>query len=133
MNIEKLNKLKLSLAIIDENDDVITSEIIELHHVAIESMFNPNFIKEIYQKLLKDAKDKFISTEDELEAAIGVVNISKLNLAKDKNLFLVEHIKKYTNLDVTAQCALDFEHNIFSGAIGYSKDKAFAFSHKINA
>lgn len=129
MSIEKFNKLKLSLAIIDENDDAITSEIIELHYVAVENMFNPNFIKETYQKLVAEVKSKLISTEEELEAAIGVVNISKLNLAKDKNLFLVEHIKTYLNLDVTAECILDFENKTFSGTVIFGENKVYTFTH----
>ena len=133
MSIEKFNKVKLRMEIIDENQDVISSKVIDLTDIAISRMFNPEYITEEYQKLVSDAKEKLVSIEEQLELSIAAIKIKELKSAEDKNLFIVEHIKKYTNLDVTAQCALDFEHNIFSGAIGYSKDKAFVFSHKINA
>ena len=132
MSIEKFNKVKLRLQIIDENHEVISSKIIDLTDIAISRMFNPEYITEEYQKLVSEAKEKLVSIEEQLELAISAIKIKELQSAENKNLFVQEHVKKYMDLDVTVQCALDFEYNIFSGAIGYSKDKAFAFSHKIN-
>lgn len=129
MSFEKFNKVKLKLEIIDENYETITSKIIDLNDIAVEHMFNPNFIKETYQSLVAEAKSKFVSTEEELEAAIGVINISKLNLVEDKNLFLVDHIKKYINLDVTCECILDFENKIFSGTVIFDENKVYTFTH----
>jgi hypothetical protein len=129
MSIQKFSKVKLKLEIIDDNHDAITSRIITLDDIALEHMFNPNFIKETYQKLLEEAKNKLISTEEELEIAIGAINVKELKLAEDKNLFLIEHVKKYINLDVTSECVLDLENNVFSGTVIFGEDKVYTFTH----
>ena len=129
MSIEKFNKVKLRLEIIDENHEAITSKIIDLNDIAVGHMFNPNYVKEAYQSLVAEAKSKLVSIEEQLELAIGAINIKELKSAEDKNLFVIDHIKKYQGLDVTAQCALDFEYNIFSGAVIFGKNKVYAFTH----
>jgi hypothetical protein len=129
MSIEKFNKVKLRMEIIDDNQDVISSKIIDLTDIAISRMFNPEYITEEYRKLVSDAKEKLVSIEEQLELAIGAINIKELKSAEDKNLFVIDHIKKYQGLDVTAQCALDFEYNIFSGAVIFGKNKVYAFTH----